>query len=443
MNKKEIILKNLDFIRQKRAEGATLREICKMLEDEYGIAPSPQYISRFLNRESRMSRRKDRLVIYKNHQKIAQIFKTADGYVVVFEKGVEPFCEPGFYEKLPPFLENLLPEGANRELLIQKHRLDPNDEFGLLALCTDTFGGWSAVEPTRTKAPPFPRPSGYDGTILRYIALEKDVREAILDLYFSNSSEILNRLSQLSGAQPKFACSFDGNRLYLPTPQKERSNAFVKVVNKKFRNINLIENLFLHFGRIELGLPAAFTYVYFEKDLISAPSFAKEYSDHLIAQRLDRMDGEVKDVVELVMLMGRRSEEKYDLSIEEMFEFLDSRLVREDLSRLAKYVYYSYLVGNGDFHAKNVAFFKNPLRLAPMYDVVNTKIYGFDEDIGMPFEGSRKIDEVRLVAFLRRWEPGIAALKGVVKRRMRSYIDRTPLDGEVREKLLKSLGLEG
>ncbi len=444
MNKKEIILKNREFILQKHAQGLTLREICALFEREFGVSISPQYISRLLRKKRKLRKERKRLHIYRNDEKIGEVIKTSEGYVVLFEEGVEPLCKSGLYEDLPPFLDNLLPEGINREILIKKHGIDPSDKFALLAYCHDGFGGYTLLEPCRAKIAPFPRPIRYEESILyeENIEVDEDIKKSIADLYYAGKSEIFNKLSELSGAQPKFSCTFSSRRLYLPVIGMERSNAFMKIVNKNYRNINVIENLFLHFARIELGFPVATTYVYLEKETLHAPSFAKEYADHLIAKRLDRDTAGVKNVAELTTLMGKRSEEKYSVSIEEMFTFLESKLPSEDLALLAGYVYYSFLVGNGDFHAKNIAFYKDPFRLAPLYDVVNTKIYGIEGDLGMRFGLSQSIVEEELVAYLKRYDPSIERIKKRFAARMGEYIERTPLDAEVRKKLLQVLGFE-
>ena len=81
------------------------------------------------------AKNEDVFIIYRNDAKIGEVIKTSEGYVVLFEGGVEPLCKPGLYEELPPFLDNLLPEGANREILIKKHGIDPGDKFALLAYC--------------------------------------------------------------------------------------------------------------------------------------------------------------------------------------------------------------------------------------------------------------------------------------------------------------------
>ena len=161
----------------------------------------------------------------------------------------------------------------------------------------------------------------YEESLKRYeeITIEQDVITYIKELYFHNRLPTLAKPLSISGAQPKFELSFCRNRLYIPDLKQERSNAFMKIVNKAYCNINLQENLLLHFARLELGLEAATTFVLLEDKIFDAPSFAKELSDHLIAKRIDRSMRGTVECVELVALMQKSSQEKYDIALEDIF----------------------------------------------------------------------------------------------------------------------------
>jgi serine/threonine-protein kinase HipA len=52
-----------------------------------------------------------------------------------------------FTAHLFPFFYSMLPEGSNREWLCRKHRLDLNDDFGLLMIsaCNDSIGAVRVV----------------------------------------------------------------------------------------------------------------------------------------------------------------------------------------------------------------------------------------------------------------------------------------------------------
>ena len=168
----------------------------------------------------------------------------------------------------------------------------------------------------------------------------------------------------------------------------------------------------------------------------------------LIAKRFDDIDG---DYFEINTLLGYSSKEKYRLSVEEIFDGMQNYLNEQELEKLAKFYYFNFLVGNGDAHAKNFSVIKqgNIYKLSPLYDVVNTHIYGFTYPLGIPLR-KRSFDEnfceKDLIFLLRDYIDVnvLDAMREKVAQRMEDYIDSTPFaeferGNVVKQKLLDSL----
>jgi serine/threonine-protein kinase HipA len=106
-----------------------------------------------------------------------------------------------------------------------------------------------------------------------------------------------------------------------------------------------------------------------------------------VVERFDVADGRALGFEDMAVLMNKASRQKYEGSYENV-----AKAVRlycagadplADLRRLFEYVAFSVMVRNGDAHLKNFGLlYEHPaepasIRLAPLYDVVTTSIYGF------------------------------------------------------------------
>jgi len=466
MKKREIIEKYIDFIIAEQKSGKTLEDIVSYFKREFSIDISSKYISNILKiykknkkitliqdvyakmditdkNESRKS--KNIIDIYRNNKKIGTLARTEGIYIFAYEDGVseeERFIKPGAHYSFPAELENLLPEGINRELLAKKHNINPKNSFELLKYIDDAFGGYSTQPIIKKIYKKFNfNPKKYEDTIIfsENITVDPDVLAAIRDFYLKGNSNIVNKLSNLSGQQPKFVATFFENRLYLPG-KTEYSNAIIKVCNKQYANLNIIENMLLSLARFELRIRTAKTFVLIEKDSINAPSFAKEEYDHFITERFDRDTQGPKQTYELLTLLGKTSDKKYIVSLEEIFDKVQELTDKESIEELAKYFYFSYIAGNGDAHAKNISFFKkdNKFEIAPLYDVVNTSIYGIDGKLGVTLNKKENIEHGELFEFLSDYidEKKLIKIRNIFFKKIYDYIEKTtPLLEQIKVKL--------
>jgi serine/threonine-protein kinase HipA len=107
-----------------------------------------------------------------------------------------------------------------------------------------------------------------------------------------------------------------------------------------------------------------------------------------------------------------------------------------DKRSLLQLVTFAVLTGNADLHAKNISLIGHPLvRLAPIYDVVNTAAYaGVDLELGLRIGQAIDIEDVtvaELITEAGKWGLGdkaaLVAIRLVAERAL-SEVDRVLAD---------------
>jgi serine/threonine-protein kinase HipA len=119
----------------------------------------------------------------------------------------------------------------------------------------------------------------------------------------------------------------------------------------------------------------------------------------LIVTRFDRTkDGKKLRLEDFAQILckprGRDYAGKYDASHEDLAEVIKAHSVRPeiDLDKLFRRLIVFALIGNCDGHLKNFSLLETSegLRLAPLYDVVNTAFYSeYDQNFALLFGGRR------------------------------------------------------
>lgn len=119
----------------------------------------------------------------------------------------------------------------------------------------------------------------------------------------------------------------------------------------------------------------------------------------LIVTRFDRTrDGKKLRLEDFAQILcrprGRDYAGKYDAGHEDVADVIKAHSARPeiDLDKLFRRLIVFALIGNGDGHLKNFSLLETPtgLRLAPLYDVVNTAIYiEYDRYLALHVDGRR------------------------------------------------------
>jgi len=293
--------------------------------------------------------------------------------------------------KLPPILDNILPEGVNREVIEMKYKLSKNNDFGVLSVIDDALGGINTsniktifINPTIEKF------NEYEN-IQNFEIIDDEI---LSNLKYPTKKIKLtkNKLSGLSGQQPKITAILENN-IIRKTENNEYSNIIIKLENNEYPKINLIENIYLKSAK-KCGLDVIESFILYDEE-IEKSEFLRLPKQHLIIKRFDRDYNNNKTIecYELATIMNKFSKEKYEVSLEEIMEFLSSKIEKTELEKIAKYYYISYIAKNGDAHIKNITFFNinGKLKVAPFYDIVNTAIYGFSESLGISLYKDKEV----------------------------------------------------
>ena len=362
---------------------------------------------------------------YKNGELIYELQKINNLYILT---DIKSKTSKSFNE-IPVELENLLPEGINKELYAIKNNISIHNKFKLLQYLDDTFGRISTNNEIKKEIKFDLNIKSYQDSI-KYVE-DFNIENPLLESFeFSiTPKEKKIHLSYLSGQQPKVTIIVNNNQIRF-SKQDEYSNAILKYSNKKFYLINLIENMFLNFARFELNFDVMPTFLLIDRQLRKS-EFLRDTTDLFITKRFDNKN---KDYFEINSLLGYTSEEKYKISVEEIFEKLQNYLDKNEIEKLAKYYYFNFLIGNGDSHAKNFSVIKenNKYKLTPLYDVVNTYIYGFKTPLGIPLYKNKdeNFNENDLVSLLNNYikKEKLFEIKEIIKSKINSYIEATPFE---------------
>ena len=213
------------------------------------------------------------------------------------------------------------------------------------------------------------------------------------------------RLS-LAGAQDKVAVRIENGEVCLPLGGAP-STHILKPAVERFEGVVFNEALCMKLAA-EAGLPAA-----------SVETRNVEGIDCLLVERYDRIHKQEPGAEALPLSNGfirkisaRRRASSPKRNIRRKADHPLSnvlRLLREvssapviDLARLLEAVIYNYLVGNNDAHGKNFSLLYHgvgtanlEIRLAPLYDVVNTLYYPeLSRDMAMKIGGEYSSEKV-------------------------------------------------
>lgn len=334
----------------------------------------------------------DKLSVYKNNKKVGHLYKQNDLFVYENDNDMK------LSYNLPAILNNLLPEGINREEFVIKNNIK-NDDFEILKYLNDCLGGFSTSK-TKKKIIYFEYNYSFKNSFIYIddIQIEKPLKDKMQEKFNEVNTSI--KVSNVSGQQPKTTAIFEQKGLFnfLRYPQEnEYSNSIVKFHNEKYLYINLVEHLYLQAIK-NIGFDTADSLLVIDKEEYKS-EFLREIKTTLIIKRFDRLKTKPKESYELLSLMGYVSDKKYEVSIEEIFTFLsklkkEKQFCQKEINKIAIYYYLSYILQNGDAHPKNIVLFKNrkKYKVAPFYDIVNTKIYGIKDSLGISLYKDRKVE---------------------------------------------------
>ncbi|MDD2388763.1 MAG: type II toxin-antitoxin system HipA family toxin [Desulfobacterales bacterium] len=271
-------------------------------------------------------------------------------------------------DKVKPFFANLLPESAVRNLIARRLGVSEKNDFLLLKFLGGECAGAITILPESIL------PEKNDQYRYRLLSEEQmaDLIQNIPKRPLLAGEEGI-RIS-LAGAQEKLALFYKNTLFYIPL-NGAPSNCILKPGMVHFKSS--IENecfCMMLAGSLNLRVP-------------SVEIIEKKSNKVLLIQRYDRFfhnDAVIRlHQEDFCQAMGLSHELKYQADggpgLKECFDLVRKYSANpvKDMQQLLRWVFFNYLIGNMDAHAKNLSFLYHmkQIRLAPFYDMLCTNIY--------------------------------------------------------------------
>lgn len=282
-----------------------------------------------------------------------------------------PFGRPMSSIGLPPFFANLLPEGRRLTVLRSRLKASLDDELALL------LGAGS--DPVGDICPVAPGTEPWESASLMDPARPEDV--SFRELFErSLAGEIAD--SALPGVQDKIS----GSMVSFPVRGRSKSGYFILKLNPEDKPTLVANEAFFMEMAGDCGLEVPPTRVVRDKD--GEPG--------LLVQRFDRAispDGTVSrlHVEDACQLAGLYPGAKYDMAVHRLFEVVLPHVHAFEVAflDLVRLHAFSYLIANGDLHAKNVSLLwrmQTGPAVSPAYDLLSTLPYG-DQHMAISLNG--------------------------------------------------------
>lgn len=300
----------------------------------------------------------------------------------------EPYRSPG--GMVPAFFAGLLPEGVRLQAVIEAVNTSPDDELSLLlAVGGDTVGAVTVVPAGGQPRDPATEPeAGQPGETSFGEMFARSVQppRPQLDKALPGVQE------KLSDALISFLVKAGGGP------------AILKLSPDRYPRLVENEAFFLKMaGACGLRVPPH----RIVKDRSGTSGLLVERFDRLrTAGRVVRLPQE-----DACQLTGRRPAEKYHLSLREVTGAVTAAVAAPAVAvlELTLLTAFSYLIGNGDCHGKNVSVRWLPeermAEVTPMYDLLSTAPYGLDDRLALPMDGrDNRIRGKDLVRFAETWK---------------------------------------
>ena len=235
----------------------------------------------------------------------------------------------------------------------------------------------------------------------------------------------------LSGAQTKMSLLVQDGILRFATPG-EQGTHILKPHPQRFalqRDIPANEEFCMRMCRDVFHLPAAESGICFFQDGVPA----------YLTRRFDLLpDGRKLHMEDLASLSGQQvrgnSNAKYHGSYEELAEIVagTSSAKLLDTRQFFRMVLVNFILCNGDAHAKNFSMIdedNGAWRLAPVYDVMNTRLHVGDADFAMEnglFRDAREIPRNQMDAFFLSWGESIGLNARITSMEIRHVLACVP-----------------
>ncbi len=305
---------------------------------------------------------------------------------------------------LPAFFAGLLPEGLRLKALVSELKTSEDDLFSILAAT-----GEHTVGDIYTLAKPFER------SPLKTLAVKE------VDFYQLFEEDISKGFRTrgeegLSGVQEKISASM----ISFPVNVAKKNKSYILKLNPKDKpNLTSNESQCLKLAK-KCGLKVNNAKIVYDKNK----------NPGLLVERFDRVEKNGTPIKvhqeDACQFLNRYPADKYRLSFQEIAKGIEeiATAPKIELLKLLQLYVFSYLIGNGDLHAKNISLQTDlntgRIQLTPAYDLICTYIY---KDRKMALKLNGRDDEFKREAFLT-WGENFGLTKSVVNNMIDDLVER-------------------
>lgn len=314
--------------------------------------------------------------IFKNHEFVGNLNRTETGCELVIDKNFQLqhpdekityhiTTEKNIYTYngvgLPAYFAGLLPEGVRLNALIKKIKTSADDMFSLLAASAEYAVGDIHFQEQETD-------DQDKNAILDFKKIQSDIRNL-------RSTATTN----LAGVQDKISA----DRISLPIRVKNKSY-ILKLSSNQFSDSIQNEMTCLEIAKA-CGLTVNKAKIIKDKNNIAA----------LLIERFDRkwdannQRWQLFHQEDACQFLNKYPADKYIISFQDIATGIKQFSISPeiDILKLLQLKAFSYLIGNGDLHAKNISLLND--QLSPCYDVLCTSIYG-DDKMALQMDGKNQ-----------------------------------------------------
>lgn len=296
-----------------------------------------------------------------------QAFLSNGNLGISFHLSAENPTYTNYGDSLPPFFAGLLPEGLRLNALISKIKTSADDLFSILATVgSQSIGDINVAAPGHTSQLRITKPVNF-GEIDFYKLFEASIE-----------NENYNEYNQaLSGVQEKISASM----ISFPLVHAKKDKFYILKLNPKDKpRLVENENLCLALAK-KCGLKVHTTKLI--KDKKGQQGLLVERFDRYIDTKNEKVNNNIcmHHQEDACQFLDRYPADKYRISFKDILEGLTQYTTApkiEILKAIQLYAY-SYLIGNGDLHAKNISIQtlsrSGKTVLSPCYDLITTYIY--------------------------------------------------------------------
>lgn len=313
--------------------------------------------------------------------------------------------------QLHPLLSNLLPEGALRELLAQRLKIDQMNEFPLMVHLGADLPGALLAEPV--PADDVPDYAFGDRGRLDRIAIDAMDRVA----HFS-----------LAGVQMKFSMRNRDGR-YIMGDSKEPGDWIIKTPSTRHPYVPANEFTCMTLARL-IGVAIPEIRLVGIEQLEQLPEI--NLPNESVAYAIRRFDREANQRIhteDFAQVTFSYAAQKYEAASYESIAGLIYKNVyagQLDVIQMAIRLLANILLGNGDAHKKNWSIiYRDGITpsLSPAYDILFTRVYmGDEQEFGLSMAGTKRWYDVTMERFMA-WADRADLPKSAINYNLRQAIN--------------------